>query len=346
MNGRSTIQLTAALAASVLLHVTVLLPWLIGVMTSQAGHEPRRVSLLDPASLDNQITLGIEEGATSTIDWVGYEEYEEHLAELSEVNQADLTRDPLSGSRPGQPLPPEETAAIAPSEEALPLIEPIDPVEAQPADRAQAPHAIEIPDFEPITIAPEAMLEPSSKWLPASFFGPIREREGALRDTPETAVDIPAPVPLPLELLRDVLARLAQPDPQGDPVPPGERAKPSDQPGDPSEKESDPSSTIEVAPENWRHGKPLAARGLELFPRKPRFTILTRITASPSNPLCMMRFDSRGVVVRARIIESSGHSRVDQNLLDSLYDWRAKGEQLEALEDDETIEIEMRFLFN
>jgi hypothetical protein len=92
-----------------------------------------------------------------------------------------------------------------------------------------------------------------------------------------------------------------------------------------SDKESQPTSVVEIPKENWSLGKPLAGKGLELKPRKPTFTLLTLMTAGPGNPLCELSFDAKGAVKRARIIKSSGDSRIDEGILNSLFYWARRG---------------------
>src|SRR6185503_3485042 len=48
-----------------------------------------------------------------------------------------------------------------------------------------------------------------------------------------------------------------------------------------ADKESDASSIVTVPRDQWRLGKPLAGRGIELKPRRPEFTDLMRITSAP-----------------------------------------------------------------
>jgi hypothetical protein len=118
----------------------------------------------------------------------------------------------------------------------------------------------------------------------------------------------------------------------------------ADEPGIPADKQSSAASALSVQRDQWQLGKPLAGKGLELKPRRPTFTLLTMLTAAPGNPLCEMRFDSSGKVQLARIVESSGDSRVDEAILNSLYDWRASGEELAHLNPGQTYTITMRMV--
>jgi hypothetical protein len=113
-----------------------------------------------------------------------------------------------------------------------------------------------------------------------------------------------------------------------------------------ADQEADASSRTEVTMEQLKLGKPLVAHGLELKPRKPTFTNLIRVTALPGNPLCEIRFQSNGKPSLARLLTRSGDSRVDDAVLASLYRWRASGPPLEKLEDGETVDIQIRIIFN
>jgi hypothetical protein len=138
----------------------------------------------------------------------------------------------------------------------------------------------------------------------------------------------------------------AKPD---EPVPPAPEAEPAppDEPADVSDLESDPTSTVDVKWQDLQVGRPLAASGLTLKPRRPEFTLLTRLTAAPANPQVAVRFRANGVPDDARILtSSSGDMRVDEAILNSLYRWRASGKRLEGLAADGTFTIKMRIILS
>lgn len=144
-------------------------------------------------------------------------------------------------------------------------------------------------------------------------------------------------------LLRWMDATSQRPQPQQSPSP--ATGEPADR-GAVSDEESDPTSTIKVPWAMLASGQPLAAHGLNVKPRKPQFTTLTRLTAIPANPLVQISFRSDGVPGKARITESSGDSRVDEAILNSLFRWRAEGEQLKELADGQTITISIRIVLS
>ena len=57
-----------------------------------------------------------------------------------------------------------------------------------------------------------------------------------------------------------------------------------------------------------------------------------------------MRFDRTGKVVQATLLASTGHENVDGPIVDSLYRWRARGELLERLKDDQVYVYRIRLV--
>ncbi len=133
-----------------------------------------------------------------------------------------------------------------------------------------------------------------------------------------------------------------EPRPPAPQVPPGE----PDDPAAVSDLESDPTSTVDVPWDKVTLGQPVAAQGLTLKPRKPVFTTWVRFTAAPANPAVSIRFGRDGVPVRAAIDLSSGDSRVDEAILNSLYRWRASGARLEELDEGGTIVVSLRIVLS
>ncbi len=288
-NRYSRLPLLIGLSASILVHQAVLLPLLVVVMTAQG--RPRSLKArLDPEDFrkpppqpEEMPALGLDVDTAATMTWIGYEEYQAHLAALAEVEQAAFTQDP---TRAG----PTQVAAAA-----------------QPAsDQAvQASDATELPQTEAKKVEPLA--------------AKAAEHE-AKKVEPQTA-------------------KVQQQKPTSP-----SNANPDARQGDPSDRESDPTSTIDVPLTDVQIGKPLAARGLELKPARPRFTTLIQLTTAPGNPLCEMRFRRDGVPALARIVESSGDSRVDSIIRSSLYRWRASGKPLQALSGKQTMKVQIRIL--
>ena len=143
------------------------------------------------------------------------------------------------------------------------------------------------------------------------------------------------------QALRDMLEQLQHMmrNPVATPPP-----RPAGQPGQQADQESDATSILEVSMEQLTLGRPLAAQGLQIRPRKPVFTTLTLVTAVPANPSAELRFRRDGRPDRVRLLESSGDPRIDESVLNSLYRWRAAGEQLRELKAGQTIPVRIRIM--
>jgi TonB family protein len=98
---------------------------------------------------------------------------------------------------------------------------------------------------------------------------------------------------------------------------------------EPSEAESDASSLKD--PIEVHLGRPAAADGIQIVTRRPAFTLLTRVTAAPKNPVLSVWFDRSGTVVDVQILESSGVRDVDEPVVNATYQWQGKGERFEKL---------------
>lgn len=75
----------------------------------------------------------------------------------------------------------------------------------------------------------------------------------------------------------------------------------------------------------------MAAEGLSITTVRPRFSLYTRLIANPRDPLVEVQFDRQGRVRHARLLQSSGRDDVDRPVLDAIYQWKAKGEAIDAL---------------
>jgi len=104
--------------------------------------------------------------------------------------------------------------------------------------------------------------------------------------------------------------------------------------------------------------KPIVGKGIEITTVEPRFPASVRFTELPRNPVLIIRFDGSGRVSKVyflkekRRIYDTGVRGVDEPLLSAVYQWRAKGKEIDALDpslspdDPESyIEIPMRITF-
>ena len=323
---RASTAVLLGLAVSLVLHGTILLPALINVMSGEV--EPMRVLRADFNPEDfmtseiepDRVKLGIDESTVSTMTWIGFEDYQEHLAAIADVEQAAFQTTPTgseaSAASPSEPPPP---APDTPDPQDNPSTSP------DPFDELEAWFDAE---------EGEGLLagEPTSPDARSQALQDIIERlEQMMQNTVETERPT-RQEPAPLEP--------APPEPA--PVQP----QPAGQPGVQSDRESDASSIVEVTMAQLTLGRPLAAQGLLIKPRKPVFTTLTLLTAIPANPKAELRFRRDGKPARVRLLESSGDSRIDEAVLNSLYRWRAAGKKLRELEGNETIPVQIRIMLN
>lgn len=423
-----------------------------------------------PPEERRQFVLGIDDGSTATMNWIGYAEYEQHLAELAEVEQAAFRLEQASGSRGTAPstLPPAEPSpevAVSPDPSTIPLpagvdagapspptnlvvatggvgasvpaptaptetsaargddaesARPLSPPETNPAtspETSPAPNpepprtdpSGEVP-LPPPTPAPApapgpeqperptdptrtdpsatprtdpsepdpSPIEPATAKDPArsgsdpaapprdpadpDFVGPVpvTEAPNAERDPSNASAeanDLTTPTPSSPDATGADAGRGApgggvagaQPTDgsANAPRPPSPSGAPGDtagRTGELSDKESDPTSTIDVPMQNWRNGRPLAARGITLKPARPRFTTLNLLDGIGRNPIGELVFGRDGVPQSARLIRSTGNSGVDEAIRNALFRWRASGEPLEKLKPGQTVTIRLRLI--
>lgn len=129
-------------------------------------------------------------------------------------------------------------------------------------------------------------------------------------------------------------------------VAPGVKAKEeSASKGSPADRDSSATSTIKITPEQWKSGKPLAAKGIVLRPRRPSFTANQIVTNAPSDLVADLLINNKGKPTDVLIIYSTGSTSIDKSLISSLYRWRASGEKIDSLKDGETILISIHITF-
>jgi len=338
-----------SLGVSLLLHVLVLLPYFhrsaSGVSASASSvaadlavHPP------DPSDRPRPIEPGIEESQAITMAWIGYEAYEEHLARLAEVDQAAFTPDPQPAEAGGPAAVMEVAEAQEPVEadvaDAAESVEELESLAARGlADDEQAPQVPERSDeaFDPADVMRQVMGALASGAPPA---GTMRQPDV----DPEVQRDAQEASP---QERAETSAQDASPEGASDG--PGESAESADAPpheGAPRDLESQAASTLDLRRDQLHPGRPIARQGLELFPRQPVFTTLTRMTALPRNPIVEIRFGPTGVPLEAEIMRSSGNQSVDDALLSSLFRWRAHGAALAELASGETADIRIRIVLN
>lgn len=116
--------------------------------------------------------------------------------------------------------------------------------------------------------------------------------------------------------------------------------------GNASDRDSDATSIIHVSVDNWKSGKPLAAKGIVLRPRRPSFTANQMVSYNPSDLVAELSIDNSGKPVEVSIIVSTGSNSIDRSLVSSLYRWRASGNRINALKNRDTVKITIHLLFS
>lgn len=270
---------------------------------------------------------------------------------------------PIEAVRPATPvMPPEpmETPGTArPTPEPPPTEVPSgsDLPPAEPDPSGTAPPPLERP------ITPDPAPQPA----PTAPQDPARTPEPNPRDTPpnqppQTATPSsptePSPPPAPPQEPNPARAETppapqVQPGAGGATTPsPSGVIGPGDGPGRPdpgqrSDRESDATSVINVPPEKWRTGAPIAHKGVEILTRRPELPILTRLTTRPLHPVADLFFDNQGKPVSVKIVQSSGYpDDIDQPVIDALYRWRAKGSQLARLPEGKVARFRVRVILD
>jgi outer membrane biosynthesis protein TonB len=315
---RATSELLIGFALSCALHGTLV----VGIMRARIPTGVLYASFLaepsDPTRLETDpIPLGLDVSSAATATWIGFEEFEEQRALPAEIDQGAFTTNPgplSTGEAPGAPVP------VAPPPE-----EPRRAVDLQPELRT----LLEAPPQGTDPTPPRTGEEPTPE--PAA---PDESPDGppAPDEPPQPQPPVPAPDPIPVPV---------QPVPAAPPAP-----APGGEPGQPSDQESDPASAIEVTMEQLTLGRPLAAQGLQIKPRKPVFTTLMLLTAAPENPTAELRFRRSGEPVRVKLLVSSGDGRIDEAVINALYKWRASGRRLADLREGQTVPVRIRILLH
>lgn len=279
-----------ALLASVLAHA-------VGIAALGGSYGTLLDLQSDPitaADEHQEIQLGIERSAAQTIDWIGYEEYQKHLAPPAEQSQALME---LGASPASKPSPP--------AEQPTPQQQPVEQPATEAVEQAveQAARTVE-----------ELLLDPLFALIDDPLFFVARDpeaTEGEAEESQEQAQAAPSPPP---------------------PAPTAEQTETVEEKTGNANKDAD--AVSRETPEEfkeWSIGKPLSAQGLDIRTVKPEWSDLTLLTARPRNPKVTVRFNRSGRVASATINLSSGHRDVDRPLLDAIYQWRATGENLKQL---------------
>ena len=207
----SSRTLLIGLIVSLVLHATVLLPWLIEAMRRTSFGSGRLLAHFEPEHFrepppDESVRLGIEESTASTTTWIGYDEYQEHMAALAETEQAAFTTNPPV-TLPSPAAPPSEPteAQAAASEKATDPLAEMEawleaarpgpgPVEGEPT----APNARRKTLDDALARLEKMLAEPGRPTAPA----PTTETEPQVGDPTDREADATSTVKVPLNNIR------------------------------------------------------------------------------------------------------------------------------------------------
>jgi len=274
---RDNITLVAAIASSLGLHF-FLLPVVYATNRTVTSISPTESTHLETPTVEHaEIDLGIDDSKESSLTWIGYNEYKEHLARHSEVEQAEMQSE------------------LADARSAVAMLKKL----AQPMAEMSS-HFFEA--IKKVTITfPSKELPPNTQAQEK-----VITEEVAL----ETSVE--------KNQLQQIL----------------------------SDRDAEATSVIRVSEEEWRIGKPLAGQGIVLKPKKPTFFPNQLIATRPRNVVADLSIDRTGKPIFVVLLYATGGVSIDRAIENSLYRWRASGEQIEALKGEETVKITIHLLFS
>ncbi|MEZ6242312.1 MAG: hypothetical protein R3B57_04645 [Phycisphaerales bacterium] len=296
---------------SLLVHVAgglLAVAWAHGEPGGASTATPTSEPLLERKKPD--VVLGIQESRSVSINWLGFETPTEHRAQVAETEQPALSMAPMG----------ETPEAVSGS--------------GGDGSSARAPIAPgELQATAGGVVGPPA----PSESAPAIVVRPKESEDAQIAASPDAgSLDLPP--------ARDPLQGAGGGGGKGEE---GAPAGGDDQPGQPSDRESVATALREAMNlSDW--GKPLAREGLEIKTVRPRWSVTTRLSRSPRNPVVVIQFGRDGVVRTARFLRegkfeySTGFDDVDGPLLDAVYRWKAEGKALEPLDEAQTLQVSVR----
>lgn len=270
--------------------------------------------------------VGIAESSAMTLDWLGFADPTPQSAEKAESNQAALAPDPSDADAPD---PAEAAPAPTPQPQ-----DPQTPTEPSESPTEQQPDPTPDPAQEPSTETPSET-EPAESQAAELTVNPAKPGDEAVVPTDAT--------PTPPETTTPQTPPSSSPSEVRPETPPAEGSAPqTTQSGIPAIKDDRQSEATSTEPlEVALNGKPVAREGLRIQTVKPEFSIATRLTAAPRNPLVTVDFGADGRVRDVRFERDpktkkpldTGSPRVNEPVVNALYRWRASGPRIEALKE-------------
>ena len=303
-----------------------LVPWAAHWLTAPRIKQTNRVDMQPVLPEPKRIELGQDAPKTSAVAWIPYDDFRKLIAPESRTEQPALQQqaDPV----PNAPLPLDPSSVAA---------TPVMAARPETVQSAQAADATQQPTEK--TTQEQADPQPAD---PRRQRSPIDELADdgqlAMADT-GTRVELersPTADQANPEVRSSTAARPAKPVPRPTPQ---KKDNPTAAPR--SDREASP-STLEVDRSEIKPGRVLTSDGIEIKTVQPRFSVVTRVSALPNNPVARLVFDPRdGSVIDVTLVQSSGYPNVDGPVLASLYKWRAVGKRLADFKEpfDLTIQV-------
>jgi hypothetical protein len=235
-------------------------------------------------------------------------------------------------NEPPQPAPPTPTVPVTPNPEAEPnppLEAPRDPkvqppVEPKPVPPPPAPEPVKQP-------TPTVPVEPKPAPPPPVNQPPKAPEGGGIASTERPKTDAKEKAP----------GESGKAGGKGPSTVPGTGGK-----GELKDLESPATSLTEVDPKLWKNGRLVAAQGITLKPREPRFTTLQAVSQLPScrPPVVSLTFDRTGSCVDVFFNLPTGDPEIDGVIKNSLFFWRAAGKKIDSLKEGEKVRVTLRLL--
>ncbi|MCH2135038.1 MAG: hypothetical protein MK101_00485 [Phycisphaerales bacterium] len=293
------LRLGYSFAGSILVNTLIVAPAAVVAFTAQpsaaispdASHD----LALELPPPDDEIDLGIDESDASTLTWVGYEEYMEHVARQAEFEQAQLQA-AQGENAAGQPeAAPQSQPQQEQAQPVQPQPEPVPPTEPAPTTTPQPPSPDATDEPEPSQDSPQTQgtpaeappdtTPPASVGLPvaaeATNAGFEPDQPGVPqvgRETPESGEHLPSETP-ELQPEPDPGQETSEPTP----VRPVETTRPAAQPApehpaEPSPTEPSPAEPSPVEP------RPAEPEPVEPRPTEPQPTESSEATPPAPQP--------------------------------------------------------------
>ena len=235
-------------------------------------------------------------------------------------------------TEPPQPAPPTPTVPVTANPEAEPnppIEAPRDPkvlppVEPKPVPPPPAPEPVKQP-------TPTVPVEPKPAPPPPVNQPPKAPEGGGIASTERPKTDAKEKAP----------GDSGKAGGKGPSTVPGTGGK-----GELKDLESPATSLTEVDPKLWKNGRLVAAQGITLKPREPRFTTLQTVSQLPScrPPVVSLTFDRTGSCVDVFFNLPTGDPEIDGVIKNSLFFWRAAGKKIDSLKEGEKVRVTLRLL--